>query len=38
MNIGIDDAQQVWVRVGADLIKPLPNLEYRMARGPTVIP
>ncbi len=38
MYMGIDDAQQAWIRVGTDLIKPLPNSEYRMARGPTVIP
>jgi hypothetical protein len=38
MWIGIDDAQAVWIRAGTDLIKPLSNSEYRMARGPTVIP
>ena len=38
MYMGVDDAQQPWIRVGTDLIKPLPNTEYRMARGPTVIP
>lgn len=38
MYIGVDDAQQVWIRVGTDLIKPLSNFDYRMARGPTVIP
>lgn len=38
MYMGIDDAQQPWIRAGTDLIKPLPNTEYRVARGPTVIP
>ena len=38
MYMGVDDAQQPWIRVGTDLIKPLANTEYRMARGPTVLP
>ena len=38
MNMGIDDNRQPWIRVGTDLIKPLPNNEYRAARGPTVLP
>jgi hypothetical protein len=38
MWIGIDDAQAVWLRAGTDLIKPLSNFDYRMARGATVIP
>ncbi len=38
MYIGVDDAQQVWIRAGTDLIKPLSNFDYRMARGPTVLP
>lgn len=36
--LGVDEAKQVWVRAGTDLIKPLPNAEYRMARGATVVP
>lgn len=36
--MGVDAAQQVWIRAGTDLIKPLPNSEYRMVRGPTVLP
>ncbi len=35
MHIDVDEGQQVWVRAGTDLIKPLPNSEYRSARGPT---
>lgn len=38
MYMSIDEANQVWVRTGLDLIKPLPNTEYRMARGPTMLP
>ncbi len=38
MYMGIDDAQKVWIRAGTDLIKPLSNFDYRMARGPTVLP
>lgn len=36
--MGVDDAQQIWIRAGTDLIKPLPNNEYRTARGATVVP
>lgn len=36
--LGVDEAKQVWIRAGTDLIKPLPNAEYRMARGPTMVP
>jgi hypothetical protein len=35
MYIGIDQGNNVWLRAGADLIQPLPNNEYRMARGAT---
>lgn len=38
MTIAIDSANAVWLRAGTDLIKPLPNNEYRMARGPTILP
>ncbi len=38
MYMGVDDAQRVWIRAGTDLIKPLSNFDYRMARGPTVLP
>lgn len=38
VTMGIDDNRQAWLRVGTDLVKPLSNAEYRMARGPTVIP
>lgn len=38
MTIAIDSGNGVWLRAGTDLIKPLPNNEYRMARGPTTIP
>jgi hypothetical protein len=36
--MGVDDAQQVWIRAGTDLIKPLTNTEYRTARGATMTP
>lgn len=38
VTMGIDDARNVWLRVGVDLVKPLTNAEYRMARGPTSLP
>lgn len=38
MHIGVDGAGQSWLRVGNDLIKPLTLGEYRMARGPTMLP
>ena len=38
MWMGVDDAQAVWIRTGTDLIKPLSNFDYRMARGATVLP
>ena len=37
MWIGIDNSQQVWIRAGTDLVKPLRNNDYRLSRGPTVI-
>lgn len=36
--MAIDDANQPWLRVGPDQVKPLTNMEYRAARGPTPIP
>jgi hypothetical protein len=36
--MGVDDNGQAWFRVGADQVKPLTLLEYRSARGTTVIP
>lgn len=36
--LAIDEGRQVWIRAGTDLIKPLPNVEYRMARGATMVP
>ncbi len=38
MWMGVDDAAQVWVRIGTDLVKPLPLTQYREARGATVVP
>ena len=38
LYMGVDANRQVWIRAGTDLIKPLPNSEYRTARGPTVLP
>ncbi len=38
MYMGVDANRQVWIRTGTDLIKPLPNIDYRNARGPTVLP
>lgn len=38
VTIAIDDSFQPWLRVGTDLIKPLANAEYRMARGATMVP
>lgn len=38
MTIAIDSSNAVWLRAGVDLIKPLPNNEYRNSRGPTILP
>lgn len=34
MYIGVDESQQVWVRAGADLVKPFANSVYREALKP----
>lgn len=34
----VDEGGQVWLRVGPDLVKPLPNAEYRSRRGATLLP
>lgn len=36
MTIGIDSADRVWLRAGAELVQPLTNTEYRSSRGPTM--
>ena len=38
MNMAVDEANNVWLRVGPNQIKPLKNAEYRSARGPTQLP
>ncbi len=35
--MGVDEGGQAWFRVGGDQVKPLTLLEYRAARGATVI-
>lgn len=38
MYMAVDAAGQPWIRVGPDQVKPLPNDQYRMVRGPTILP
>ncbi len=36
--LAVDEGGAVWLRVGAKMVKPLSNAEYRTARGPTQVP
>lgn len=38
LTTGVDDAGQLFIRAGGRLLKPLPNAQYRQARGATPIP
>lgn len=38
LYLGVDEGGQPWMRVGPDQVKPLTNVEYRAARGPTPLP
>ena len=35
LTVAVDDAGRAWMRVGPNLVKPLPLSQYRLARGPT---
>jgi hypothetical protein len=34
----LDDNGQPWIRMGTNQVKPLTNAQYRMSRGPTILP